>query len=150
MEKFDEAVPILGDLLEQLEAGVRVSWLNERQLLVFSLPGSSRRSVQILFDRAIEILNTWPVEHPCPVVLDFTGGNVAATPYARQRGHEMTNVRPELTLFVAFVVPRSIQAQVFQFVVRGSKRRKTQMAVFFSREEALSWVRRLAGLEQNE
>jgi hypothetical protein len=139
-----EVIPDVSVFQEELEAGVRVSWLNERQILVFSLPNSSRHAVQVLFDRAIEILNAWPAERPCSVVLDFTAGNIAATPYSRQRGKEMTSLRPELTLIVAFVVPRSIQAQVFQFVTRSMKRHNTQMAVFFVREDALSWVRKMA------
>lgn len=132
--------------LETLPGGGIVEWLEDRRIVVYRAPDSSRLALQALFDRAEEIIRAWPTGKIYLAVLDLSSEQVGATPYARDRGRGLMNLRPDLMMVTSMLMRRSVQAQFFQLIVRLGQRANRQMAVHFSHDEAVTWLKKAGGI----
>jgi len=132
--------------VEALKGGVLVEWIEHRQIVVYRTPDSSRTAVQTLFDRAEEIVLGWPADRPYLAILDFSADRIGATPYARTRGQGTLALRPELKICMVMLTARSVQAQVMQVIARTKQRADKLLAVHFSQEEAVAWLKKVGGI----
>lgn len=133
--------------LEQLENGVSVTWLEGRRIVVFYTPQSSRLAVQTLFDRAEAILCAWPADRPWLAILDFAEDKLGATSYARERGQKLVQMRPDMKLAIAMLTAPSVIAQFMQVIAHARQRENRLLAIHFSREEAIAWLKKKGGID---
>lgn len=133
--------------VETLKGGGTLEWLADRRIVLFYTPDSSSGVLQGLFERAEAIIRDWPADQPLLIVLDVSGSRVGMTPFARERGRAMLVMRPGLSMAMAMIVSRSLQAQIIQVIIRMWQRSGKQIAVTFSREEALAWLKKVGGIE---
>lgn len=131
--------------VETLRGGGSLEWLADRRIVSFYTPDSSQAVLQGLFDRAEEIIHDWPADRPLLMILDLSGPRVGMTPFARERGRAMLVMRPGLSISIAMVVSRTLQAQIFQVMIRLWQRSGRQIAVVYSREEAVAWLKKASG-----
>lgn len=132
--------------LEQLDSGVTLEWLEDRQILLFCAPNSSRGAIQALYDRAEAILLTWPANRPHLSVLDFRSAINGTTAYTRERGKALSALRPDVRVVTSLLSIRSIQGHLLQMMVRAAQRPNKEIAVHFSLEEALAWLKKVGGI----
>jgi hypothetical protein len=132
--------------VEDMADGVFIEWIEDRRIVVYHTPDSSRPVLQALFDRGEQIIRDWPTDKPYLSILDFSSDRVSRTPYARERGRALMLLRPELHVCMSMLMSRSVQAQLFQLMARTWQRGNRQLAVHFSREEAVAWLKKVGGI----
>lgn len=132
--------------VEALRGGGSIEWLAGGQIALFYTPDSSQNVLQGLFDRAEEIIRNWPAERPLLMILDVSGPRVGMTPFARERGRAMLVMRPGLVMALAMVVSRTLQAQILQVMLRLWQRSGRQIALVYSRDEAVEWLKKIGGV----
>lgn len=133
--------------VETLAGHVLVEWIEDRQIVIYRTPDSSRTAVQALFDRAEEIVLGWPADRPYLAILDFSADKIGATPYARERGQALLRIRPELKICMVMLIARSVQAQFFQLMARTRQQANKLLAIHFSRQEAVAWLKKVGDIE---
>ncbi|MCC7210077.1 MAG: hypothetical protein IT323_22430 [Anaerolineae bacterium] len=133
--------------VESLQGGGSLEWLADRHIVSFYTPDSSQAVLRGLFERAEEIIHGWPADRPMLMILDISGPRVGMTPFARERGRAMMVIRPGLSMALAMVVSRTLQAQIYQVMIRLWQRSGRQIAVVFSHDDAVAWLKTVGGIE---
>jgi hypothetical protein len=141
-----EGAPLTLPSVEILAGGVTLEWLEDRQILVFCAPNSSRSAIQALYDRAEAILLAWPVNRPHLSILDLRSATNGTTAYTRERGKALSALRPDVRVCTALLSIRSLQGHLLQMMVRAAQRPNKEIAVHFSLEEAITWLKREGGI----
>ena len=126
--------------ITELGAGVTFQWLHDGKIIAITSENSSRVAIDAWADKLIEVIHSWPVDQSMLVLADISRGKNAQTPYLRARSQELMEVRPEVTLVTAMVMPHSILAQLMQIALRTSHGSNVKMQLFFDRERALRWL----------
>jgi hypothetical protein len=135
--------------IESPTPGCRFEWVYNRRLACVSVNSPSRENVDAWIERTKEIKLQWSEEHPALILVFLEGGNIIPTPYAKTRLREIVEIRPDLEMYVAFVVKKNSLTQLFELTARSqkSKGRKTSIRVFFDRGAALQWLKQMGKID---
>lgn len=125
-----------------LSGGLIMERLEPGPVVIFTLSDMRRDTVDAWIDACLaEMRACVKAGRPLRVVQDLSHPAAIHTPYSQKRGLEVTEAYPELGGRVAFVLAESLEATRTQLYIRGQPHRYRQRDVFFSREEAIAWVR---------
>jgi hypothetical protein len=82
-------------------------------------------------------------QRPVLILQDLSNPHVAQTPYSRKRGQAITDLYPELRGRIAFILPNTLQSLRIQLFLRKDVQNRARLRdVFFSREQALAWLKK--------
>jgi hypothetical protein len=138
---------VTDDPVQTLRPGISVQWLHNREIIAMSTEDSQRDSVDCWCDHIMERIREWPSDKPVLVMVDLSSPRVVPTPYTRSRAKDIAHVRSDLKMYAAMVVKRSFMMQLVMPFTRRPMTSYSQIRMFFSRDEALTWLRGIA--EQN-
>ncbi len=133
--------------VEALANNVTVEWIEGRRVVLFHTPHSTRAAVQTLFDRADTILEVWPADRPFLAILDFAEDTLGATSYARERGQRLLQARPDVKMAMVMLTTPSVIAQFMQVIAHARQRETRLLAIHFSRDDAIAWLKKVGGLD---
>ena len=131
------------DSVEVLSATARVEWLCGRRIVAYTATGAARNTYCLLFDRAEQIILNWPDGQPLLMMMDFLSGNASTTPYARERGRSLNQLRTELPVAMSMLMSRTVQASFAQLAMRAFQKPNRTIAVHFTREEGITWLKKI-------
>jgi hypothetical protein len=127
-------------------SNVSLTWFNDPRIAIITFNDSSRSTIDAWVKLTIETIRAWPQDQPMRLMHEALSKQVTFSPYLRSRAMEMIReIRPLIPIQnkVAVVVSRSVAAQIAQLFTRSIGTRNTQ--IFFSREDALAWLRKYQG-----
>jgi hypothetical protein len=130
---------------EQIVPGMTRQWLLDRQIVVFTMTSPSRDIVDAWIDTVKATMENWPGDRPYLAIHDLTSNKVSLTPYARKRTEELLPLSAKVPGYAAIVLSRSFMAQVIRLFLRSQKQQGVNNVVFFSRQEALEWLKSKIG-----
>lgn len=133
--------------VEVLSQYAHEEWLCDGRIVCYWAAGASRNTYQLLFDRAEQIALDWPTDRPYLAIIDFLTGRAGVTPYAKERGRTLHKIRPDLPTMIAMVMPHSVQASFAQLAMRTFRTPTRAIDVYYSRKEAIAWLKRMGRLE---
>ena len=131
---------------ESLPLGGVVEWLENAQIVLYKPPHSGQDVLAELFARAEQIVMAWPANQPHLTILDLSGDKIRYTPYLRDHGRQLGEMRPELQMATALLAPRTFMAQILDMTVRIASRSKRPLTMQFSREAAVLWLKKVGGI----
>lgn len=131
---------------DELNPGFTLQWLDNRQLVVYSLQDANKEAVDTWAGSVANLIRNWPAEQPLALLLDFT--EASYTPYIQQKHQEVYETNPNLMGFYAVVFPeRLLQSVKLTFLKRNVKREAKALSAdlrgeaFANYDEALNWLR---------
>jgi hypothetical protein len=128
--------------IEEITPRVTREWLDNRQLVVYTIQSLTREATDAWVEAALELFRQWPANKPILIVYDFAqSGGVALTPYIRKRAEELSVIRPDVRGRVAVILPRSVGTQAARIFILAKLKKSRLRRIFFTREEGLAWVR---------
>jgi hypothetical protein len=124
--------------IETYPCGVTRHWLMGYPVVIIGLPDVKREIVDEWFDVCKSTLETFQGS-ALFAFHDMTQKHMALTPYAQAKAKELLTFRPELQVYTALYLNRTLIAQfVSVFLRRIYTHQQTQ--IFFDREAALKWL----------
>ncbi len=124
--------------VERIVPGLTREWLCDGRVVVYRLADEQRATIDMWIDAfRVDLLN-WPADRPILIIHDFSSRDTDATPYARQRAHELIWMRPELKGKAAIILPATVAAlmiKAFVAIAQGKETPRAQQA-FTSRVKA--------------
>jgi hypothetical protein len=124
-------------------SGVTLEWLHDGQIPCFTLADISRATVDDWMRLLAQLMEYWPADLPYAAIIDATPSGGMLTPYARAKVGDLEGINPSLQGRVAVILPRTFVAQLIRLFVRTLRRQKVVTGIFFTREEALDWVKQV-------
>ena len=125
-------------VVEVYATGVTRRWLIDYPLVMISLPDVKRETIDDWF----LLCKTTIEEFEGPTLFafhDMTQEHMAITPYSQAKAKELLTLRPELDVYTALYLKRTLVAQfVSLFLRRVYTHQQTQ--IFFDREAAMKWL----------
>ena len=94
--------------------------------------------IETWFQRCQKDIDAWDSEQPLLLLLDMS--RVILTPFGRSKAGELANVRPELGGRTAVVIAASTMGHLTRLFVNHSLHGTRQRRVFFSRDDAQTWL----------
>ncbi len=125
----------------ELTRGVWIELLDEGAIVTVRIDTIERAAVDCLYRWLHERLVAWCEREPWLALYDLTMPNAMLTPYMRRRVMEFAMLRPEVAGRVAFVMRRDATTSLFNLVQAGMPTRARTLRIWFSRHEALAWLR---------
>lgn len=129
--------------VEQLGHGVTREWIQDHQIVIFTLKDFSRPSIDTWIKATKETIDHRPGETFYILHDHSTSGILVLTPYARERAKELTTHHPDVPTYVALIVPKTFITQLFVYFMSTQKRAKSMLKLFFSREKGLAWLNQM-------
>ncbi len=86
----------------------------------------------------------WPADRPYLAMHDLSAKNASPTPYLKARAKEDLKVPPaggKVRGYLAIILPKTFFAQLAMLFVRQQRAEHFTTQFFFSREEALQWLK---------
>ncbi len=127
---------------ESLTPGVTCEWLDDRQIVVYTIATVARTAIDVLLERMKAVLRDWPTDRPYLALYTLGTSSPSQpggpTPYIRERFREVPQMRPEIEAHIAIISTRSFQGQLVRLYTQA---RGNAARIFFSREEGLAWLR---------
>ncbi|MCC7207363.1 MAG: hypothetical protein IT323_08655 [Anaerolineae bacterium] len=136
----------LHDAPELLDHGVMLEWLENGQVAAFQPSKNTPEALATVFDRAEAIVRGWPSGKPHLVLLDLKTADISPTPYIRRRGEAIQALRPDVLIATAILTQRNVAGQFLRVVVAKTQKEKGLVAVHFSRDDAITWLKRVGGI----
>ena len=138
--------------VELLAPGVTRQWLYNHRIVAYVISDISRPAIDAWIGGIHQAAKTWQSGQTSCSLYDFSAKRVVAfTPYLRARLTEVSQLRPELTTRVAVVLPDTrigqLLSQMTHLFLKSQPRINTQADVFFSRDDAICWLKRQIQLE---
>jgi len=117
--------------------------LDDGRIVVFTLHDMANDTVNHWIAACLEEMKRCEEEHrPILILQDLSHPAVCQTEYSRERGQEVTTACPDLPGRIAFILqPGSVTTTRIGRFVRGQQLHCRDRQVFFSRDEALDWLR---------
>ena len=119
---------------------INFEWGKDGQIGVFEIRTVSRDAFDAWFQVMLELMDTWPVDRPLLTVQDNNFPGAAFTPSLREHSKHIANHRPELTMHTAVILPKTLVVQFVEFFLRTVQKPNRQTRIFFSREDAITWL----------
>lgn len=138
---LEDASPV-----EQVMPGMTRQWLLDRRIVVFTMTSPSREVSDGWINTVKATMENWPSDRPYLAIHDLTSNKMSLTPYARKHAEELIPLSAMAPGYAAIILPRSFIAQVIRVFLRTQKQQGNQNLVFFSRQEALEWLKSKAGV----
>jgi len=111
------------------------------RIVVFTLSSMTRETIDAWVDGCLAYMKScWGAGEPLLLLQDLSHQHIAQTPYAKQRGTELSQAYPELGGRVGFVLPRSANAQNIRLFARSLSNQRREHSIFMNREQALAWL----------
>lgn len=139
---FGPQIPIDGADITEGENTFVFEGILDGKIVVVSGSVATHSSVDAWANTVSSIKAAWPPEKPWLILHDFSQSKrgLAGTPYAWKRAKELTMFRGDMRGRVAIVVPTTFFTHLTRAFFLSVKPTAT-MQLFFSREEALRWLR---------
>lgn len=108
---------------------------------IFTLTNMTRDTVDIWIE-ACDLLMSEAVQqnHPIFIIQDLSHPDVTQTPYSQARGQALVDAHPNLKGYIAYVLQENADSQRIRLFVKRQNNHFRQREVFFSREDALTWI----------
>lgn len=137
--------PPSANQIEQIGPGVTLEWLYEGRIGVLAVSSVERQAIDCWSKTAISLLAERPPDQPHLVVHDVSADGLALTPYIRKKARETVGYYPDAPGRTAVVVRRGAVSILMQLFVNSLAQliRGRPTRVFFSREDAVSWLAEL-------
>lgn len=123
---------------------MQVEWLHSQQIVIYKVNEFTRQSINDSVETVMKIVRQWPAGQPYLALMDYTDNkSITLTPYYRQRSEDLLKAFPFLKGRSAIVMTKSSVAYSIKFYVKhgtGQKQSTLKRDVFFSRQDALSWL----------
>ena len=126
--------------IEQISPTLTREYLYDGRIVVFKVTSISRQTIDLWAEIVREAVVSWTPDHWYLALHDYSEGNISLTPYARAKGTELFNLRPDIRGSIAFVLRKTFIAQVMHLYLRSQRHDYYQNQIFFSRTEGLSWL----------
>ncbi len=131
-------VVLPSDLAENIAPGITCEWLDDRQIVVFTVATVARASLDMLLGRIHQIVTEWPVDRPYLALYHIADSTNGPTPYIRERFREIPRWNPRLDAHVALITAQNFQGKLVQLYART---RGNAVRIFFCREAGIAWLR---------
>jgi len=126
---------------EEFEHGVVREWLNNRQIVAYTIPSARRQTVDVWFRIALEVAQGLSENQLDLSIHDFLSVT-GLTPYMQIRSQELAKATSRTQGYVAIVLPDSVMGHVARifvdFRIKQTLQRKTK--VFNDRAQASAWL----------
>jgi hypothetical protein len=126
------------------EEGTTLEMIEDNTIGLMTLYGVARSTVDEWFDANVKLLTTWPKDKPYLVIHDASDRRTTVTPYMRARVNDLYKMNLRKDGFAAVVLPKSVTSQVIQVFLRYLRTEPMVVQVFFTRDEAIAWLKRCA------
>mgnify|MGYP000013505207 CR=1 FL=1 len=130
-------------LMQMVHPNVMLEWVDDRTIAILTVTSIQREAISAWADKAVEIVSTRPEGQPHLVIHDVSAPSLTLTPYIRERAQYAVSHYPESGGRTAVVVPKGLSGSVLKLFINQLMRivRGRPTKAFFSRDEALMWVR---------
>jgi hypothetical protein len=139
---FFPSQAVVGEI-EDFGNGVTREFALGGQIVILTCTGTTtRENVDTWFNLIMDTYHRWEPGKPMLLLSDISDPAQGITTYSRQRTQEFTRyMRPGVTMHMANVLNNAVMANMMTLLLRniGHPTRS-----FTRREEALSWLRRVA------
>ncbi len=130
--------------VEQVTPSVTFEWILDGRACLMALADMKRETVDAWADKIAAVAREWPADRPFAAMYDVSASWIGLTPYVRERSAGLAKLRPELPwAYNAIILPRNVMTQFMALFVRTSERKKIDAKAFFSREEGLTWLKKV-------
>ena len=127
---------------EEFAHDVTVEWLDDDQIVIFSALQPTRAALDMWVEKVIEVTDVAP--YKVRYIHDFSKALFVLTPYGREAAKRVNEAHPDATGYAGILLHRSILSSAIRFFLNHDlvKRQPNLTSrVFFTREEALTWLR---------
>lgn len=128
---------------EEFSHGVTVEWLDEDQIVVFSALRPARATIDTWAEKVIEITDIY--RYKVRYIHDFSKRHFVLTPYGRETAKRVNDVHTDAKGYVAILLQPSVISNAIRFFLNHDLLKRQPditSRVFFTREEALTWLRK--------
>lgn len=125
---------------EKLAPNMTLHSLNDGQIVYFTIGTVARSSWDAWARKIVALKDEWPVDRPFLTLQDSLFEGAAFTSTIRKYLVDVSDHRPELTQYMAIVLPRTIAAQMVELFLRSSTKHQREIRVFFNVDEGLAWL----------
>ena len=127
---------------EHLARGVMREVLDKGRITVFTLIDLADETVDVWVEACLDLMEHCRDEgQPLRILQDLARPGVVQTAYSRARGNTVTNAFPDLEGRIGYVMQPGITSQRVGRYVQGQEHHYRERHIFYSREEALAWLR---------
>jgi hypothetical protein len=121
-----------------------LEFIENNTIAVITMQGISREEIDRWFNTTTKVMTEWPDDKLILVIHDASHQRTALTPYMRSRINDLYKLKLEKKGYGAVIIPKSVAAQMIQLFLRYVKTDPLVFQFFFSKEEAIAWLKRSA------
>jgi hypothetical protein len=111
---------------------------------IFTLTNMTRDTVDIWIAACNQLMSDAVQQDTSIFIIqDLSHPEVTQTPYSQARGQELVDAYPTLKGYIAYILQESADAQRIRLFVKRQNNHFRQREVFFSREDAFSWIEKI-------
>jgi hypothetical protein len=126
-----------------VDEGATLELIENETIGLITMRSITRATVDEWFDINVKLLTTWAKDKPYMVIHDASDRRVTITPYMRARVNDLYKMNLRKDGYAAVILPKSITAQVIQVFMRYLRTEPMIVQVFFNREDAVAWLKRI-------
>ena len=127
--------------IEQIVPGLTRSWLQHRQIVMFTISSSSRDVVDAWIACVKETMEHWPKGQLYLAIHDMTSEKVWLTPYARKRAEELLPLDTGASGYAALLLSPNFVSHVVRMYLRLHKQQGNENQIFFTMTDAVNWLK---------
>ncbi|MCC7449677.1 MAG: hypothetical protein IT324_19820 [Anaerolineae bacterium] len=137
---MNNSSPTNSPAIEQLSPTLSREWIADGHIVVYTLQDGTRTTIDRWVKAFTADIAAWPEDRPFLVIHDFSARQVTTTPYGREGGDKLVNVRPEVKGRVAVLLPKTIAAHLIRLFLDQHTKGGRERRIFTSREDAIKWL----------
>jgi hypothetical protein len=129
--------------MNNLGTSATLEWLYDNRIAVFTLSEPTRIAIDQGAQYVTDVVDHWPADRIYLAMHDVSSNRVALTPYARAKVPQLYRHARHLKGRLAVVLPKTFASQAIQIFLRTQRRQSLITELFFSRQEAETWLKQL-------